>query len=288
MEKMKIRILALSCSNRVNSDIAWMCQYALKVVEKFGRRVSDVAEYETKFIELADKELKPCMNCNKRPCALGGGKNWEGDDYPLTRCRIKDYHEVVGPEIQKADGLIIGAPTSLGTYNSRFRLLWEANSRGREILFGEHWLQHNNRLPIGVLTCADEGPGSGVETCLMDLNTTVRFMETMPVSMGHGAWLFRNPTWRKVPEDQPYTVKNNRDSLRWIFAMSRRVAEFALMLKLTKTVLGDVYKNEFMGRYHEPWGDHEAWAWRRLDKEEEEYMMNLPIDPKVPDRTSGT
>jgi multimeric flavodoxin WrbA len=283
MEKLNIKILALSCSNRLNSDIAWMCQYALKVVEKFGRRVSDVADYETKFIELADKDLKPCINCNRRPCALGGGRNWEGGLLPCKPCPIKDYHQELGPEIQKADGLIIGASTSLGTYNSRFRLMWEAISRGREMLFGEHWLQHNNRLPVGVLTCADDGPGSGVETCLNDLNITVRFLEAMPVSMVHGAWLFRNPSWRPVPEGGPYTVKNNRDSLRWLFSMSRRVAEYALMLKLTKEVLGDVFKREFMGRYHEPWGADETWAWRRLDKEDEEYMMNLPIEMKLPE-----
>ena len=155
------------------------------------------------------------------------------------------------------------------------------------MLFGEHWLQHNNRLPVGVLTCADDGPGSGVETCLNDLNITVRFIETMPVSMSHGAWLLRNPSWRTVPEGGPYTVKNNRDSLRWLFSMSRRVAEYSLMLKLTKEVLGDVYQREFMGRYHDPWGADEDWAWKRLDKEDEEYMMNLPIEMKLPESLSG-
>jgi multimeric flavodoxin WrbA len=285
MEKLKIKILGLSCSNRLNSDIAWMVQYALKIVEKFGRRVSDVADYETEFIDLADKDLKPCLNCNHRPCIPFGGKPTEEIDLPTSHpCRIKDYHQVLGPKIQKADGLIIGAPTSLGTFNSRFRLLWEAISRGREMLFGEHFLQHQNRLPIGVLTCADEGPGAGTELCLNDMNTSVRFLEAMPVAQGHGGSLFRNPSWRPIREGQPYTVKNNPDYLRFTFHTSRRVAEFALMLKLTKTVLGDVYKREFMGRYHEPWAPDETWAWRRLDKDDEDYMMNLPIETKLSKR----
>jgi multimeric flavodoxin WrbA len=279
MEKLNIKILGLACSNRPNSDISWMVQYALKIIEKFGRRVSKVADYDLEYIELADKDLKPCYNCNRRPCIPGGGKPTGKPGLPANRpCPIKDYHQVLGPKIQKADGLVIGAPTSLGTYNSRFRLLWEAISRGRENLFGELYLEHNNRLPIGVLTCADEGPGAGTETCLNDMNTSLRFLETMPVSQGHGASLFRNPSWRKGRVREPYNVKNNPDYFRFMFFTARRVAEFALMLKLTKQTLSDIYKGEFMVRYHEPWGEDETWSWRRLDKDDEEYIMNLPIE----------
>jgi multimeric flavodoxin WrbA len=279
MEKLRIKILGLSCSNRVNSDIAWMVQYTLKIVEKFGRRVKDVAEYETEFIELADKDLKRCYNCNNRPCIPFGGKPSEETGLvPNAACRVKDYHQILGPKIQESDGLLIGSPTSLGTYNSRFRLLWECIGRGRENLGGVPFHHHNNRLPIGVLTCTDEGPGMGSETCLNDMNTSVRILEAMPVSQGHGATLMRRPSWRRLREGAENTVKNNPDYFRFMFYTGRRLAEFALMIKLTKQTLGDVYFNEFMGRYHEPWAPDELWAWRRLDPEDEKYMMDLPID----------
>jgi multimeric flavodoxin WrbA len=279
MEKLKIKILGLSCSNRMNSDIAWMIQYTLRIIDKFGRRVSDVAEYTTEFIELADKDLKPCYNCNNRPCIPFGGKPSEKTGLvPNAACHVKDYHQILGPKVQEADGLLIGSPTSLGTYNSRFRLLWECIGRGRENLNGVPFLHHNNRLPIGVLTCTDEGPGMGSETCLNDMNTSVRILEAMPVSQGHGATLMRRPSWRHLREGTENTVKNNPDYFRFMFYTGRRLAEFALMLKLTKQTLGDVYYKEFMGRYHEPWAPDELWAWRRLDPEDEKYMMDLPID----------
>jgi multimeric flavodoxin WrbA len=285
MDKLKIKILGLGCSNRLNSDIAWMVQYTLKIIDKFGRRISKVAEYETEFIDLADKDLKPCYNCNNRPCIPGGGKPTNRAGLPFnTACKVKDYHAVLGPKIQLADGLVIGAPTSLGTFNSRFKLFWEAISRGRENLYGELYLEHNNRLPIGILTCADSGPGAGTETCLNDMSTSLRFLETLPVSQGHGASLFRQPSWRTPREGASNTVKNNPDYFRFMFYTGRRVAEEALMLKLTETVLSDVYQNEFFKRYHEPWGTDEEWSWRRLDKEDEEFMMNLPIDTELPRR----
>jgi len=289
MEKLKIKILGLSCSNRVNSDIAWMVQYTLKIIDKFGRRVSDVAEYETEFIELADKDLKRCYNCNNRPCIPFGGKPSEKTGMvPNAACHVKDYHQILGPKVQEADGLLIGSPTSLGTYNSRFRLLWECIGRGRENLSGVPFHHHNNRLPIGVLTCTDEGPGMGSETCLNDMNTSVRILEAMPVSQGHGATLMRRPSWRRLREGAENTVKNNPDYFRFMFYTGRRLAEFALMLKLTKQTLGDVYYKEFMGRYHEPWAPDELWAWRRLDPEDEKYMADLPIDtaPIRRDRSS--
>jgi multimeric flavodoxin WrbA len=289
MEKLKIKILGLSCSNRVSSDIAWMVQYTLKIIDKFGRRVSDVAEYETEFIELADKDLKRCYNCNNRPCIPFGGKPSEKTGMvPNAACHVKDYHQILGPKVQEADGLLIGSPTSLGTYNSRFRLLWECIGRGRENLSGVPFHHHNNRLPIGVLTCTDEGPGMGSETCLNDMNTSVRILEAMPVSQGHGATLMRRPSWRRLREGAENTVKNNPDYFRFMFYTGRRLAEFALMLKLTKQTLGDVYYKEFMGRYHEPWAPDELWAWRRLDPEDEKYMADLPIDtaPIRRDRSS--
>jgi multimeric flavodoxin WrbA len=256
-----------------------MVQYTLKIVDKFGRRVKDVAEYETEFIELADKDLKRCYNCNNRPCIPFGGKPSEETGLvPNAACRVKDYHQILGPKIQESDGLLIGSPTSLGTYNSRFRLLWECIGRGRENLGGVPFHHHNNRLPIGVLTCTDEGPGMGSETCLNDMNTSVRILEAMPVSQGHGATLMRRPSWRRLREGAENTVKNNPDYFRFMFYTGRRLAEFALMIKLTKQTLGDVYFNEFMGRYHEPWAPDELWAWRRLDPEDEKYMMDLPID----------
>ncbi len=53
-----------------------------------------------------------------------------------------------------------------------------------------------------------------------------------------------------------------------------------MMLKLTKKELGDLHTTEFMQRNHPPWGKREveAWGWTRLDKADQDYMVNLPIE----------
>ena len=56
MEKVRVKILGLSCGHRKGRNTAWLVQYALKAAEKFGRLITEVADMETEFIDLADKD----------------------------------------------------------------------------------------------------------------------------------------------------------------------------------------------------------------------------------------
>ena len=57
--------------------------------------------------------------------------------------------------------------------------------------------------------------------------------------------------------------------------VGRRVAEMALMFKLARQEIGELYDKEFMHHLHPPHGQH-SWSWHRLDKEDESYMRDLP------------
>jgi len=98
-------------------------------------------------------------------------------------------------------------------------------------------------------------------------------VEAIPVSWPHGTPAHGGPLGSKgiVVKDDPMAK-----ALSVINA--RRVAEFALMTKLAKQEIGEkLYKREFYFVLHPPHGDA-TWEWSRLDKEEEEYMMNLSVD----------
>lgn len=74
-----MKILGISCAHRSGRNTAWLVLYALKAAEKFGRRISEIANIETEFVDLAHKEIKQCRNC-QRFCLPNGGGALEGSE----------------------------------------------------------------------------------------------------------------------------------------------------------------------------------------------------------------
>ncbi len=117
MGKYRVKILGISFAHREGMNTAWMVQYALKAAEEFGRRVSQVADIETEFIDLASKgkKITPCLGCGHRCQMTERG------------CIIKnDYmaRELI-PKLAEADGFIWGVPTFNLTVTSKFKIFEE-------------------------------------------------------------------------------------------------------------------------------------------------------------------
>ncbi len=271
-ERTRCKILGLSCSHKKGRNTAWLTLYALKAIEKFGRRVASVADFETEFIDIADKEIRPCLNCNQRYDIPNRGISWKGREMPQDfGCIIKnDYmaSELL-PRIGEADGFVFGSPVSTYTFSAKFRLLLErfASNMFRGDISGKP----TTNIAVGY------GLNSGQETCLHAMNTIQRGIELIPISWPIGTPATSGPPYGSIVahnDEKIITVKNDERSRSLAVLNGRRLAEFALMCRLAKKELGDICNQEFMRVLHPPHGD-KPWEWHRLDKEDEDYVMNL-------------
>ena len=262
MEKVRVKLLGLSFAHREGMNTAWMVQYALKAAEEFGGRISRVADIDTEFIDLAakDKKITPCLGC---------GHRWEMTE---RGCVIKnDYmaKELI-PKLAEADGFIWGVPTFSLTVTSKFKIF-------QERACAPLWKGYLTNKPCAAITVATL-PLGGQELCLADLNRMIAGSEMVPVSWLVGAPGISGPPYGPDPKDDDDTVIGVKKDkyAQWLSVVNgRRVAEFAVMLKLAKSELGDVYNREFVQLYHPHYVHDQPWDWHRLDKEDEAFMQNM-------------
>jgi multimeric flavodoxin WrbA len=262
MEKIKVKILGISFAHREGMNTAWLVQYALKAAKKFGRRISQVADIETEFIDLAakDKKITPCLGC---------GHRWEMSE---RGCIIKnDYmtKELI-PKLAEADGFIWGVPTFSVTVTSKFKIFVERATAAI-------WKGYLTGKPCVAITVATL-PLGGQETCLADINRTIGACEMVPVSWLLGVPGISGPPYGPNPTDDDDTVIGVKKDMycQWFAVLNgRRLAEFAVMLKLVKRELGELYTREFIQLYHPHYVHDRSWDWHHLDKEDEEFMQSI-------------
>jgi len=268
-EKLKIKLLGVSGGHRAKMNTYYLTLLALKAAEKFGSKVSEVCDLETEIVDLADKHIEPCRNCewNHLP---GGGQPYKGTERPkAVGCPIhNDYMaKELMPKMKAADGFIFGSPTYTWSYSSRFRLFSE---RFSPLL----WDGHLTGKPAAAVTVG-EMPFGGQETCLAHMNTIIRASEMVCLSWYAGVPAVSGPPNGPLPSDKDYSTRVGAKGDRfaqWLAIYNgRRVAEYALMAKVAKRELGDIWNKEFIKIYHPPRGD-ESWGWRRLDPEAEELL----------------
>ncbi len=272
-EKVKIKILGVAAAGRKHMNTYYLVLLGLKAVDKFAQRVADVAEIETEIVDLADKEIKPCLaHCEHRHMP-NRGMPYRGKPRPEPEgCAIKDDYmaQVLIPKLKEANGIIFGSPVYTWSYSSKFRLMSE---RFSPVL----WTKGFTGKPVAAMTVG-EMPFGGQETCLQHMNMMFHATEMLDVSWYAGVTGVSGPPGGPMPNDPDYSkrigVSKDRQA-RWLAVYNaRRVAEYAVMIALAKRELGDLWTNEFIQIYHPPRGD-EPWAWHRLDKEVEEELDSL-------------
>jgi multimeric flavodoxin WrbA len=270
--KTRCKFLGFSCGQIKGGNTAWLVLYTLKAIETFGRRIESIAEFETEFIDIADKTIRPCLNCDKRYDIPNSGISWKGAEMPQRfGCIIKNDYlaKEILPRIENSDGFIFASPVHTHTCSTNYRLL---SQRFASNLFRGH-VQGKPTTNIAV-ACQ---PNSGQETCLHMMNTIQRGIELIPIS-----WPLGTPATAssddqhsvRLDDGKLLLVKNDMRARSLAIYNARRLAEFALIWKIAKEELGYLYKQEFLQILHPPHGDR-PWEWHRLDKEDEDYVMSL-------------
>ena len=61
-KKIKVKILGVSAGHRKHMNTFYLVLLALKAIDKFAGRVAEIADIVTEIVDLADKEIKPCLN----------------------------------------------------------------------------------------------------------------------------------------------------------------------------------------------------------------------------------
>lgn len=263
------KIVGFGCDDSQQGEANWLIANSLKAVEKFGRRVEPIMNFECEFVDLSDKKIRACLNCDKYPDMPNGGHRWKGAEYPdrsTYGCVLRNdyFTKEVLTRYAEADGLILGANVVALAPSITFRLLAER-------LVAGIWTGWNNLKPIANIAVSYDYEG-GQESCLNIMNTCNRWNESLPVSWPHGT----AASGGRAGSGE-IAVKNDAKARLLSVVNARRVAEFAMMKRLAKEELGDLYKREFYFVIHPPHGDA-TWEWSRLDEAEHKHMMNL--DPK--------
>jgi multimeric flavodoxin WrbA len=272
MEKVKVKILGLSMAHRKGRNTAWMVEYALKAAEKFGRKISDVAEVQTEFMDLSTKKIEMCWECPDYPCRPNNGADWkEGSAPEEFGCPIKDDYlaKKVMPKVAKADAFVFGCPVYTGTCTSLFITVMERFKAGI-------WKSYFSNKPVGSITVGTM-PIGGHESTLQQMNNVTRYLEMIPVPVGLGACGISGPPYGPLAADDDgklIGVKNDKYSQWQCVCVGRRVAEITVMLAVAKKQLGKRYADEFAQYYTPPHGGA-ARDWFSLDAAAHEYMMNL-------------
>jgi len=249
-----------------------MVEYALKASEKFGHRVSDVAEVQTEFMDLSTQKIEMCWECPDSPCRPNNGADWKDVFVPEKfGCHITDDYlaKKVMPKVAEADAFVLGCPVYTGTCTSLFITVMERFKAGI-------WKGYFSNKPVGSVTVGTM-PIGGHESTLQQMNNVTRYLEMIPVTVGLGACGISGPPYGPLAADDDgrlIGVKNDKYSQWQCVCVGRRVAEITVMLAVAKKQLGKLYTDEFSQYYTPPHGD--AFRdWFSLDAADHEYMMNL-------------
>ena len=200
------------------------------------------------------------------------GRPYKGSDRRAQGCPINDddFALKIAPKVKEADGYIIGSPIFGLSVTAKARQFFE---RLTPLL----WSGYLTYKP-GAAVATGEVPRSGVEATLEDLNRAMYGGEMMVVSWCLGVTGFSGPPNGPAPDDPEYNTrigaKGDRYGMWLAIVNGRRVAEAAVMVKLAKQQLGELYTREFYQVCHPPHGE-ESWAWRKLDPEDEQFMQGL-------------
>ena len=234
----RVHVVGISCAHRPNRNTAYLVEYGLGQVDKFGERIKDVVELTTEFIDLANESIEPaCQQPGAIVCAAPARLEEIYQD-------ANDCMRWLFPKLIEADAYIFGSPVFTSSYTSRFAHLLERMRPA--VPFGVF-----TRKPFATMTVATMLIG-GQETCLQHMNDVLQSYEMLPVSWPIGAPGVSGPPYgQSIYEDDGASigVEKDRYALWLARCAARRAAEWAIYMKLGQEELGETFEREFVPCY---------------------------------------
>ncbi len=227
-----IKVLAISGAHRKGRrNTVYMLEQALDAA-------SEVGDVETDLIELRDKNIGHCVQCEGCMGSYKSGpradlKGMAHPPWAVHGCIVKDDVQAIHEKMEEADGIIFGNPTHLLGISSRMKQLID---RSRHIV--HHYCL---RWTVGsCLTVAYFSQG-GQETCNEEMIKYMQALKMIIVTRG-GRGVSGPTAGGPVPWEDDGTqiaVENDKASIRSSRVTGRTVAQTAMVVKAGRLALGD-------------------------------------------------
>jgi multimeric flavodoxin WrbA len=189
-----MKVLGISGSPRVSGNTAFAVQYALSVIEGEGA--------ETKYISLADQDIRPCVGC------------WKCEK--SYACWQEDYMTEILDAMFWCDGLLIGSPVYFGMISGQLKVMMDRTIPMRP--------NYGDELPMagkvgGAIACAASRSG-GQETTLQNIHTYMLQMNMLVISDGPD-YSHSGGTIMKEAKDDEWGLETVRNLSRNMVRMLR-------------------------------------------------------------------
>ena len=194
---MKIKILGIAGSPIPGGN----CEQLVKVALKAAGETADV---ETDFINIADKAVNPCINCQM--CIINRG-----------RCVIKDDVISIHDQMFAADSLILGAPAYNGLIGPQLINLF---NRGREEIFFSHRMIYKIAAPITLGWF-----GAGLDRALDCINQLAMSWMMFPLGYPLGKALVSTACKGERPSYLPNGALDDTQGVRHVQRLGRLLVE---------------------------------------------------------------
>lgn len=199
----KVRIVGVCGSPHKKGSTIEYLRMAMSAVEEMGN-------VETEIIELAGKEIKPCLGCKSDKC---GGT-----------CIISDYMQELYPKLRICDGIILASPSYFGTFSSQLKLFID---RLRV-------MRHSNfelgNVVIGTIAVAGRRHG-GQEITNIDLIQSMMCHNTIIVNDGTAVCQLGATGWSHTFDDPTKKADTDEYGMQTAVGIGKRVTEIARVVK---------------------------------------------------------
>ncbi|MDR1461373.1 MAG: flavodoxin family protein [Campylobacteraceae bacterium] len=187
----------------------------------------EIENVETEIIELAGKEIKPCLGCKSDKC---GGT-----------CIISDYMQELYPKLRGCDGLILASPSYFGTFSGQLKLFID---RLRV-------MRHSNfelgNVVVGTIAVAGRRHG-GQEITNLDLIQSMMRHNTIIVNDGTAVCQLGATGWSHTFDDPSLKTDTDNYGMETAVGIGKCVAEIAKVVKASG-LQNTVYKyNQKIGK----------------------------------------
>ena len=199
----KVKIIGVCGSPHKKGSTIDYLRKALAAAEEVGN-------VETELIELAGKEIKPCMGCKSDKCH--------------GTCRINDYMQELYPKLRECDGLILASPSYFGTFSGQLKLFIDRLRVMRHTDF-----QLGNKV-VGTLAVAGRRHG-GQEITNIDLIQSIMRHNTIIVNDGTAVCQLGATGWSHTFDDPNIKSDEDEYGMQTAVGVGKRVAEIAKVMK---------------------------------------------------------